>query len=128
MLDYLRQRVSRLLAHTGTAILATSGPAGVQANAFVCESIGMLLYMLVPRTSDHLLNLEADPTAVATTAQWHARGIARIVPPEALPVDLMLLQHPDAPWCVVVELRPVRVEASRPSGWGPSETIDVDAL
>ena len=39
MLDYARQRAIEALKITQKAVLATSGPAGVQATEFPCEAL-----------------------------------------------------------------------------------------
>ncbi len=57
-----------------TAVLATSGPAGVQASEFPCEAIDLNLYLLVPQTSDHLFNLEHDSAVTLLTPEWELRG------------------------------------------------------
>ncbi len=94
------------------------------ANVYPCRAVGTLIYLCVPRTSDHLVNLEADDEAVVTTAGWQARGKAR-----------RLLEHPaelgfetaaEARWCEIVEMRPSRVQMERARGWGAVETIDLD--
>jgi len=58
MLDYVRQRAIEVLKVPRRAVLATSGPSGVQVSEFPCEAIELELYLLVPQTSDHLFNLE----------------------------------------------------------------------
>ena len=60
MLTYLRQHVATTLAPALSATLATSGPAGLQADLFPCVARGTLLYLLLPCTSDQLLNLDSD--------------------------------------------------------------------
>ena len=125
MLNHLRHHVAATLRHVHSATLATSGPAGLQAHVVPCAANGIQLYLLLPRTSDHLLNLESDPEVVVTTAEWQVVGAARIVPEAECPVPL-LLKAPDAPWSVVVEVRPARVAIAQPTGWGAAETIDLE--
>jgi hypothetical protein len=82
------------------------------------------LYLLVPRTSDHLFNLEHNPEVVVTTGTWQVRGVARIAPER--PAGLALLQQPDAVWCEVVMVRPLRLQIEPQGGRGHAETIDID--
>ena len=124
MLSHLRQRVSETLSTAKAATLATHGAAGIQANVFACESTGLLLYMLVPRTSDHLFNLEHNREVVVTTEAWQLRGVAGIAREQ--PVGLALLHQPDAAWCEVVAVRPTRLQIERQGGLGHAETIDID--
>lgn len=123
MLDHLQQRIAETLATAHAATLATYGPASIQANVFPCEASSGGLYLLVPRTSDHLFNIEHQPTAVATTEDWQLYGAAEVLP--ACPEGLALGRRPDAPWCAVVRLAPARLHIAptgRPGCW---ETIDV---
>jgi hypothetical protein len=124
MLNHLRERVIETLSASRTATLSTHGAAGIQANVFPFESIDLGLYLLVPRTSDHLFNLEHNPEVVVTTETWQVRGTARIAPERA--TGLALLQQPDAAWCEVVLVRPTRLQIERPGGSGHAETIDID--
>ena len=124
MLNHLRQRVTGTLSVARTATLSTHGAAGIQANVFPCETVDTTLYLLVPRTSDHLFNLEHTPEVVVTTETWQLRGEARIA--LECPVGLALLQQPDAAWCDVVMVRPTRLQIERSGGSGYSETIDID--
>jgi hypothetical protein len=124
MLNHLRQRVIETLSAAKAATLCTHGAAGIQANVFPCESVDLGLYFLVPRTSDHLFNMEYNPEVVVTTETWQVRGIARIAPER--PVGLALLQQPDVLWCEVVMVRPMRLQIEWPGGSGHAETIDID--
>jgi len=124
MLNHLRQRVTETLSAARTATLSTHGAAGIQANVFPCESVDLDLYLLAPRTSDHLFNLEHNPEVVVTTDTWQMRGTARIAP--EYPAGLGLLTKPDAAWCEVVMVRPTRLQIEWPGGSGHAETIDID--
>ena len=125
MLNHLRQHIAATLAPARSATLATSGPAGLQAQVAPCMASDIQLYLLLPRTSDHLLNLEHDPAVVVTTAEWQVFGRARIVTELERPAAL-LLDAPDAPWSVVVAVQPTRVAIAQRMGWGAAETIDLD--
>jgi hypothetical protein len=124
MLNHLRQRVTKTLSAAKTATLSTHGAAGIQASIFPCESVDLGLYMLVPRTSDHLFNLEHNPEVVVTTETWQLRGMASILGDH--PAGLALLGQPDAAWCEVVMVRPTRLQLEWPGGSGHAETIDID--
>ena len=125
MLNHLRQHIATTLEQARSATLATSGPAGLQAHVVPCMASGIQLYLLLPRTSDHLLNLEHDPAVVVTTAEWQVSGRGRVVT-KAECAAALLLEAPNAPWSVVVEVRPTRVAIAQPTGWGAAETIDLE--
>ena len=131
MLDYARQHAIEAINLPRKVILATSGPAGVQAGEFPCEAKGLTLYLLVPRTSDHLFNLEHNPTASLLSAGWELKGEASLLPickvaAGAPDIDLELLKDPAAQWCVLVRIDPVRIQIKREGGWGNIETIDLN--
>jgi hypothetical protein len=127
MLNYARQRAIEALRLPRTAVLATSGPAGVQAGEFPCEAEGLDLYLLVPQTSDHLFNLEHDSAVTLLTADWELRGDAHCLPPSLMPDQLKLLQGPGAEWCVVVRVEPSQIRIRKEEGWGCLETFDIDS-
>jgi hypothetical protein len=126
MPHHLREHIAATLAPTGRATLATSGPAGLQANLFPCVARDLQLYLLLPCTSDHLLNLEHDLEVVVATAEWHVRGRARMLATAEQVATVTWFDAPDAPWSVVVEVQPERVTIAQPEGWGAAETIDLD--
>ena len=125
MLDYARQRASEALRIPRSAVLATSGPAGILAGEFPCEAIDLDLYLLVPKTSDHLFNLEHDSTVTLLTAGWELKGKAQIIPPGVSDLRLDLLREPGAEWCVLVRIDPWQMQIRREEGWGNIETIDL---
>jgi hypothetical protein len=136
MLDYARQHAIAALSLPDRVVLVTSGPAGVQAGEFPCEAKDLALYLLVPRTSDHLFNLEHNPTVSLLSAGWELKGEATLlatsrVPPAGMApgeqgFDLVLLKDPAAQWCVLVRIDPVRIQIKREGGWGNIETIDLN--
>lgn len=126
MLEHLRQRAIEILASSQTATLSTSGPAGIQARVFPCEALGLTLYLLVPAVSDQLVNLELEPSVVVSTVGWQLNGNGRIVPIDEAPPALEMLRSPQAAGCVLVEIRPIRLQINRRNGWGFSETIDLE--
>jgi hypothetical protein len=125
MLDYARQRAMEVLKDTRNVVLATSGPAGVQASEFHCEAVGLDLYILVPHTSDHLFNLEHETTVTLLAAGWELKGKAQIVAPGTADLELDLSREPGASWCVLVRIAPCQVQILREGGWGNIETIDL---
>ncbi len=125
MLNYARQQVAEALGKARTAVLATSGPAGVQASEVPCEVQDLVLYLLVPQTSDHLFNLEQNPYVTLLSAGWELKGEARaLLAGEAGPV-LELFQEPGAEWCVLVRVEAHKVNIRRGGDWGNVETIDL---
>jgi len=128
MLDYARLRAIEVLKDTRNVVLATSGPAGVQASEFPCEALGLDLYILVPQTSDHLFNLEHETTVTLLAAGWELKGEAQIVDPGTVDLELNLMQAPGAAWCALVRITPCQVQIRREGGWGNIETIDLKGL
>lgn len=124
MLDYARQRALEVLRIPRRAVLATSGPAGIQAGEFPCEAIDLDLYLLLPKTSDHLFNLEHDATVTLLTDGWELNGQAQIIPPGVADLRLGLLREPGVEWCVLVRVDSCRLQIRRGDGWGNIETID----
>jgi hypothetical protein len=125
MLDYARQRALEVLKDTRNVVLATSGPAGVQASEFPCEAVSLDLYLLVPQTSDHLFNLEYETTVTLLAAGWELKGKAQIVASGTADLELNLTQAPGAAWCALVRITPCQVQILREGGWGNIETIDL---
>jgi hypothetical protein len=124
MLSHLRQRVVDTLATAATATLSSHDPAGIQVNIFPCEARELVLFLLVPTTSDHLFNLESNSEVVVWTESWQARGIGRLL--SEAPAGLALLERPDAAWCQLVAVYPSRLQIERSSGSEYAETIDID--
>jgi len=83
-----------------------------------------VLHILVPRTSDHLLNIEHSPAVVVTTESWQLRGLAEVLP--AAPATLAIGRRPDAQWCKVVRIAPERLHIVTVGRLGSSETIDIN--
>ncbi len=125
MLDHLRQRVIDLLEPERVATLSTCGQAGIQAEMLACEAHGLILFVLVPLTSEHLFNLEHEPTVVVTTDKWQLRGVARLLTPAEYPPDLELLRLPQVAASAVIAIRGYRLQVGRPDGCGFAETIDI---
>jgi hypothetical protein len=128
MLDYARQRAVDVLKLPRTAILATSGPAGVQASEVPCQGMGLAVYLLVPKTSDHLFNLESNPKVVLFSHPWEVKGEARLLlewPPDAGLDSLRQSGMDPAEWYALVQVEPHQIHIHREAGWGNLETIDL---
>jgi hypothetical protein len=125
MLDYARQRAIEALGSSRIAVLVTSGPAGVQAGEFPCETLDLALFILVPQTSDHLFNLEHESTVTVLAAGCELKGQAHIISSGASDLKLDLWQEPGAEWCVLVRVDPSQVQIRNERGWGSLETIDL---
>ncbi len=125
MLDYVRQRAIRALKFSRRAVLVTSGPAGVQASEFACEPIELELYLLVPKTSDHLFNLEHVSAVNVLSDRWEMKGVAQIISHHPTDLDLQILGQPEAEWSVLVRVSPCKLQIRREEGWGNLETIDI---
>ncbi len=125
MIDYVRQRATEVLRHATTAVLATHGPAGILASVQPCEAVGVDLYLLLPQTSDHLFNLEADSRVALVSDEWDLRGTGHILPPEEFPAELERLNECVRGWHRLVKVTPTQIQVRRQEGWGPVETIDL---
>lgn len=126
MLDYSHKSVIDALKIPKRVIMATNGPAGLLASEFICESDELKLYILIPKTSDHLFNLESDLSVSLVTDVWELKGQAHIliIPPADL--DLHLLNEPDYMWCTLVRIDPNQIHFLRKDGQGNIETIDLN--
>ncbi len=125
MLDHLRKQVVDALAAATQVTIATHGAAGLQTSFLPCQAIGTRLYVLVPKTSEHLVNLERSGEIVAVTERWELRGQAHCIPLSGH-LELALAQIPDAPWNALIEIRPSRLQIAREDGAGYAATIDID--
>jgi hypothetical protein len=124
VLHQLRRRVTETLGSASQVVVSTWGPANVQVERMACEGMGLVLYVLVPRTSDLLFNLENHTDVVVTAATWQARGEARLLAPGSHPGQLALASRPEAAWCQIAEIRPTRLQLSPTDGQASGETID----
>ncbi len=123
MLDHLRARIEEALKQPETALLITQGVGGLQASAWPSEAHGLRLYLLVPTAADHLLNLETCAQVVVMADHWRLEGKAER---RATLPGLALMSRPEAPWSVVVEVRPERLHMLQTGGWGDGETLVID--
>jgi hypothetical protein len=124
MVAHLRQRVCDALASAQDVLLATSGPAQLQASRLPCEARAVTLYLLVPRASDHLYNIEVTPDIVIVNRDWEVRGRARVVPREDHPAGLGLAGRVEAGWSELVEVKVAQFHQLATSD-RTAETIDV---
>jgi hypothetical protein len=125
MFDYAQQRVLEALGTSKSAVLVTSGPAGVQVGECPCDAPGMDLYLLVPQTSDHLFNLEYESTVTLLIARCEITGRAQIIPRGAVDPACALLQNPAADWGVFLQVTISQVQIRSDWGWGNRETFDL---
>jgi hypothetical protein len=125
MFDYAHQRALELLGTPRTAVLVTNGPAGVQVGEFACTLLGLSLYLLVPRTSDHLFNLEYEATVILLIARCELKGRAQIISRGAVNPDCTLLREQQADWCAFLHIEISQVQIRSEEGWGNRETLDL---
>lgn len=125
MLDYPRQRAREALKAPQTVVLATCGPTGVIASEFPCESVDLVLYLLLPQTSDHLFNLEQDDRIALLAQEWELRGKGRALSPEEKHPELGLIRDDGFEWHVLIKVEPIQIRFRRAEGWGATETIDL---
>ena len=120
MLDHLRQKAAQTLASTRSVTLSSYGPADIQASRVLCEAQDLTLYIVIPRSSNHLLNLENRPAIVATTDTWDLQGNARVLNREEIPVGIALPETGSA----IIAIQPTRLTIHSLTGLGNIETID----
>ncbi len=125
LLDYAHQRAIEALGEPRTAVLVTNGPAGIQVREFPCEMRELDLYLLVPRTSDHLFNLEHESRVTLLTVSCEIRGRAHLIDQGALNLELGLCEESAAAWCALVRVEISQVQIQSARGWGNLETIDL---
>ena len=123
MLRRLRQQASEALSTARQIVLSAGGPADIQAEVLPCQAVDLALYVLVPRTSDLLFNLESNGLVVATADTWQLRGIASLLRPGGYPDQLAIARAPEAAWGEIIVIHPTRLYL-RTSG-SQSETIDI---
>ena len=125
MMNYARERAIKILKTVETAIVATNGPSGVQVSQFPCEAAGLDIYLLLPRTSDHLFNLEQDERVALHTDQFELSGNGHIIESGEEWPRISLVPETGTNWYVLVKIVPSQIQVLRKEGWGPAETIDL---
>jgi hypothetical protein len=137
MLDHLRQKAAQTLASASSVTLSSYGPADIQSSRVACSTQDLTLYVFLPLSSDHLLNLEQRPGMAAAADEWELQGNARVLGLEEIPPGIKppvggngLNQpsfDPFSTWgWVVIEIRPTRLTLHAPTGLGNIETIDFE--
>ena len=124
MIDHLKKKVIQSLFSVHEVILSTFGPAELQSSQVACEARELRIYLLIPRSSDHLLNVDQTHLVVLVSPVWELRGLAHTLPPTETPANLMLAQLPQASWCRLVEVNPTRMTLTANPGAEHIETID----
>ena len=109
MLEQLRERASEVMAKAKTVTLATCGPADIQSEVLPCRMLKLSLYLLVPSTSDQLLNIEHRAVVLVTGDDWQLRGRGRILTETEVPDALLAERMPDASWSIWVAVTPQRL-------------------
>jgi hypothetical protein len=134
MLDHLHQKAAQTLASVRSVNLSSYGPADIQSSRVPCTSQDLTLYVFIPHSSDHLLNLEHRSGVVVATDKWDLHGTARVlihneIPKEIQPAEVCTDHSRPASgfnsaWGYVVAIRPTRLTLFAPTGQGNIETID----
>jgi len=125
MLDKLCNHALDTIAAAPACTLSTSGPAGLQASVVACQVQDGHIFVLIPRTTDHLFNLEHQTEVVLTTERWQLRGRAKTNTPKAPHYSAIEPRQP----VVVVKVIPVRMHIEAAGGSnGHRETIDFQVL
>ena len=118
--------MKKALSVESSATLSTNGPGGIQAGFFPCQADGLVLYLLVPASSDVLYNLESEMAVVVTTPRWQMEGQGEVFPLAQAPPAIRLARSPLAPGCLLVGVACSRIHFNWSEGWGYRETIDCD--
>jgi hypothetical protein len=125
MLDYARQRAVQALQIPRRVVLASYGLAGLQAGEFPCRAQELTLYLLLPKTSDHLFNLEHGAPVRLVCGEWELSGDAQLISTQAAP---LLFSDVGAAWCVLVQVQPELIQIRRQNGWGYLESLEPAGL
>jgi hypothetical protein len=123
MLMHLRSRIETALAAANEVTIATAGPAELQITSVPCRAQGLMLFLLVPHTSDHLVNLDDAPEIAVAGPGWRLRGQAQVLEETA---QGFLARSGGDRWHCVVAVQPWRFEWLHPGGDCAAETIDID--
>src|SRR5512133_246 len=89
MLDHLHQRAAQTLVSVSSVILSSYGPADIQSSRVSCAAHDLTLYIFIPNSSDHLLNLEHRPGVVAAAGEWDLQGTARVLALDEIPSGML---------------------------------------
>lgn len=124
MIGHIRERIINTMATWERVTLVTCGPAGPQMSMAMCQAVGMTLYVLVQRASDHLYNLEQPREVVLRAAAWEARGIAQALP-DMPAIQALMTRCTPRPWEAWIEVHPARLQRLSDDGLSVLETIDL---
>jgi hypothetical protein len=134
MLDHLHQKAAQTLASVDSVILSSFGPADIQISRVPSISDDLILYVFIPRSSDHLLNLEHRQEVVVAVDEWELQGNARLLDRYEIPMVVHLsnknssFKRPESfwnkAWGCTVEIHPTRLTIHSLCGQGNLETID----
>ena len=113
-----RKRLDTHLSEFEQVVLVTCGPAGPQAGQVACQMQDSQLVLCVPRTSDHLFNLEANTEVVVLSPGWELHGTGHLA--ETCPV--LALND----WQAAVCITPTRLHILDEDGQKITETIDFE--
>lgn len=122
MLDHLRHEAAAWLAGIDACTLASAGPAGVQASWVACLAAGLRLYLLLPATADHLINIEAVGEVALAGVGWRLTGAGKCLDEEP-----GLWTPTRQPWQIVIEVIPNRLYLEGEKG-KPGKSIDFALL
>jgi len=120
MIEHLRLQAANAFSKFDHAVLATCGPSGPQVSRVQCKPQGTTLILHVPRSSDHLFNLEHQPEVAVLTPEWQLRGSAQILNPATCSVQ----ESPLSNWNAMVKIQPIRLQIFGDDGLSFVETID----
>lgn len=118
MLKELQDRVILILATTQSCTLSTNGPAGLQASVVYYVNLGIIPYLYIPDSSDHLFNLEHQSSVVLTTKLWQLYGTGIILNQANIPAPVK-----QRPWHMLIQVLPAKMHIDSGPGSG-RETID----
>jgi hypothetical protein len=129
MLDHLHQKAAQAFAAVDSVILSSYGPADIQSGRVACAADDLTLYLFIPRSSDHLINLETRPGIVVATEAWELYGTASLLSSNEMPVTIKPAEHAGASvvskaWGGVAKVQPTRLTFHSHTGLGNTETID----
>lgn len=99
--------------------LASNGPAGLEISPCEYRLEGQRLFLLIPGTSEHLVNIELNPQVAITLDHWRLVGIASAVN------DQKFYQAGEGCFENLLEVLPSRFEFLTPDTNQVIETIDI---
>ena len=119
MLAHLRRRIVEALRQQKTVMLASCGPAGLEIGPCEARADGLRLILLIPATSEHLVNIEENPEVAITQDHWRLSGIATAAR------DHPLCPEAEQSGLAPLIVRPCRFEFLTQDTHQVAETIDI---